>query len=103
MASIGETLRRARLDQQLDLAEIAARTKINSRYLEAIEADDRSGLPPGGFFYKSFVHQYAGVLLIDPRELDAAVERIISADAPLPLPGQDHPVQKMHVPPMLSA
>ena len=41
MFSVGETLKRARLAQSLDLGTLAARTKINVKYLEAIEADDR--------------------------------------------------------------
>jgi cytoskeletal protein RodZ len=64
MFSVGETLQRARLEQELDVATVAARTKINAKYLKAIEADDRGSLP-SSFFYKSFVHQYARTLLLD--------------------------------------
>ena len=70
MFSVGEALRRARLEQGLDFATLAARTKISARYLEAIESDDRDALP-SGFFYKSFVHQYARALSLDTREIDA--------------------------------
>jgi hypothetical protein len=38
---------------------------IFTKYLQAIEADDRKSLP-GGFFYKSFVHQYATFRLTAP-------------------------------------
>lgn len=86
MLSVGETLRRARLEQGLDLCAVAARTKISAKYLEAIESDDRKTLP-SGFFYKSFVHQYARALSLDTADLDAEVDRVLSADAPLPLPG----------------
>lgn len=88
MFSVGEALRRARLEQGLDLPTVAARTKISARYLEAIESDDRKALP-SGFFYKSFVDQYARALSLDTREIDAEVDLILSADAPLPLPGQE--------------
>src|SRR5260370_7234930 len=87
MKPVGETLRRARQDRGLDLAEVAARTRIARRYLEAIEAGDRGSLP-SGFFYKSFVHQYASVLSIDTAELDAEIDRSFTGDAPLPMPGQ---------------
>lgn len=88
MFSVGEALRRARLEQGLDLLTLATRTKISARYLEAIESDDRNALP-SRFFYKSFVHQYARALSLDTREIDAELDRILSADAPLPLPGQE--------------
>lgn len=101
MLSVGETLRRARLEQSLDLCAVAARTKINVKYLEAIEADDRQSLP-SGFFYKSFVDQYAKSLSLDTREVDAEVDRVLSADAPLPLPGYESVVSR-NVSPLKSA
>jgi cytoskeletal protein RodZ len=101
MISVGETLRRARLEQSLDLSALAARTKINVKYLKAIESDDRQGLP-SSFFYKSFVHQYAKSLALDTQEIDAEVDRVLSADAPLPLPGYESVVSR-NVSPMTSA
>jgi len=99
MFSVGETLQRARLEQELAVATVAARTKINAKYLEAIEANDRGSLP-SGFFYKSFVQQYARTLSLDTKEIDAEIDRVLSADAPLPLPGQDNPTWK-EVPPVV--
>jgi cytoskeletal protein RodZ len=61
MSSVGELLQEARLAQQLDLTAVSERTRISVRYLEAIEANDRKVLP-SGFFYKSFVDQYARFL-----------------------------------------
>jgi cytoskeletal protein RodZ len=100
MFSVGETLRRARLEQSLDLSTLAARTKINIKHLEAIEADDRGSLP-SSFFYKSFVDQYARALLLDTQEIAAEVDRVLSADAPLPLPGYESVVSR-NVSPMKS-
>ena len=85
MFMVCEVLQRARLDQGIDLATVAARTKINAKYLQAIEAGDRKSLP-GGFFYKSFVHQYSKFLGVDTSAFDAEIDRVLSADAPLPLP-----------------
>lgn len=86
MPNVGATLKRARLEQGLELGTVAARTKINAKYLEAIESDDRKKFP-SGFFYKSFVDQYAKSLSLDTREIDAEIDLALSADEPLPLPG----------------
>jgi transcriptional regulator with XRE-family HTH domain len=101
MLSVGETLRRARLRQGLDLYKVAAQTKISAKYLEAIESDDRK-LLPSGFFYKSFVEQYARSLSLDTQEIDAEVDRVLSADKPLPLPGFESVVAR-NVPPITFA
>src|ERR1700733_13700069 len=93
MPSVGEKLQQARLDRGLDLPSVASLTKINSKYLKAIEADDRGSLP-SSFFYKSFVHQYASTLSLATRDIDAEIDRVLSADAPLPLPGQANPTSK---------
>ena len=98
MLSVGKVLRGARLAQQLDLPTVSVRTKISVRYLEAIEADDRRSLP-SGFFYKSFVDQYARFLGLDTPAINAEVDRLLSADAPLPLPGYESVVSR-NVPPM---
>jgi cytoskeleton protein RodZ len=85
MFAVAEVLQRARLDRGIDLATVAARTRIKTKYLQAIEADDRKSLP-GAFFYKSFVHQYAAFLGVDTMAIDAEIDRVLSVDAPLPLP-----------------
>lgn len=101
MLSVGETLKRARLEQGLDLGTVAARTKISAKYLEAIESDNRKILP-GGFFYRSFVEQYANSLSLDTQEIGAEVDRVLSADEPLPLPGFESVVAR-NVPPVTFA
>jgi cytoskeletal protein RodZ len=101
MLSVGETLKRARLEQGLDLSTVAAQTKISARYLEAIESDDRKRLP-SGFFYKSFVEQYARALSLDTQEIDVEIDRVLSADEPLPLPGFESVVAR-NVPPITFA
>ena len=78
MPSIGEQLRLAREKQGRSISELATATCISSRYIAAIEGDDRKGLP-GDFFYRNFVKQYAGALGLDSRplvkELDAVLPR----------------------------
>jgi cytoskeleton protein RodZ len=88
MFSVAEVLHSARLEQGVDLATVAARTKINVKWLEAIEAGDRKSLP-GEFFYKSFAHQYATFLGLETRGIDAEIDRLLSADVPLPLADKD--------------
>ncbi len=85
MFAVNEVLQRARLDQRIDLATVAERTKIKAKYLQAIEAGDPKSLP-GGFFYKSFVHQYATFLGVDTKAIDAEIDRALGTDTPQPLP-----------------
>lgn len=75
MSSVGEILRSERERQGLDLARVAAQTRISSRYLQAIENDDPGSLP-GGFFYRSFVHQYGEFLGVDQESLESGLDRL---------------------------
>jgi transcriptional regulator with XRE-family HTH domain len=65
MASFGDSLRRERELRQITLREISEATKINHRYLEALERNDFRHLP-GGVFNKGFVRAYAQYVGIDP-------------------------------------
>jgi cytoskeleton protein RodZ len=56
--SLGEQLRRARIERGVNLREVAEQTRITMRHLEAIESDDYKELP-GGIFNKSFIKSYA--------------------------------------------
>lgn len=88
MASVGEKMRVARLDKGLELADLSARTKISARFLAAIEADDRESIP-GGFFYRSWVQQYARALSLDPAVLTAEIDQLLIHEQAPPLPGQN--------------
>ena len=61
MTSIGERLRRQRLQNRISLERVSLETKIGIRLLEAIEAGQFEKLP-GGVFRRSFVLQYARAL-----------------------------------------
>lgn len=50
-----------------------------------MEADDWKSLP-GGFFYKSFVRQYADALGLDADEIEQALAAIQIEEAPIPMP-----------------
>src|ERR687896_295606 len=68
MASIGETLREARMRQRLDIADVEERTKIRAKYLRALENEEFAMLP-GSTFVKTFLRTYAEVLGLDPHVL----------------------------------
>ena len=88
MTSIGERLRRQRLQNRMSLEKVSLETKIGVRLLEAIEAEQFEKLP-GGVFRRSFVLQYAQVLGIDPDEIAAELKQLHQFDETPPLPTPD--------------
>ncbi|MGH9591492.1 MAG: helix-turn-helix domain-containing protein [Bryobacteraceae bacterium] len=96
MASIGEKLRSARASLNLTLDEVSASTRISLKYLDAMERDNRSVFP-AGFFYRSFVLQYARKMTLDEPAISAALDRVLSSEAPLPLPGQHQAGYGLHL------
>ena len=60
-------MRLAREARGISLREISEQTRISTRYLEAIEADDYKRLP-GGIFNKSFIKAYAKHIGYDEKE-----------------------------------
>jgi transcriptional regulator with XRE-family HTH domain len=97
---VGARLREARVRRGLDLAEVAAATKIQARFLEAIENEEWS-LLPGEFYARSFIRAYADHLGLD----DVGAAELWKASAPAasaerlphidPAPPQEaHPVHR---------
>ncbi len=84
MTTIGERLRRQRIERGVDLGQVARETKISPKLLEAIEAEDFDKLP-GGVFRKSFVRQYARALGIEESDIAADLDRIVPAEDLTPL------------------
>jgi transcriptional regulator with XRE-family HTH domain len=68
MASIGETLREARMRRHLDISDVEERTKIRAKYLRALENEEFAMLP-GATFVKTFLRTYAEVVGLDPHVL----------------------------------
>lgn len=87
MTSIGETLHRERLRLGLDLDQVAERTKIGTRLLQAMEADDFEKLP-GGVFSRSFIKQYARILGLDEEAIGAEYKTIQQRNEESPPPPQ---------------
>lgn len=73
MASFGETLKRERELREISLREISDATKINIRYLEALE-ENRFDVLPGGLFNKGFIRAYARYIGVDG---EAMVDRYL--------------------------
>lgn len=84
----GERLRAARVSQDLNLSDIAARTRIPQRHLEAIEAGDYSGLP-SVTYAMGFAKAYARAVGVDEVGLAAEVRGEIADvwDRPAATPG----------------
>ncbi len=68
MPPIGDTLREARMRQQLDVADVEERTKIRAKYLRALE-NEEWGLLPGPTFVRTFLRTYAEAVGLDPHAL----------------------------------
>lgn len=68
MADIGDKLRSAREAKGLSIEDIEKATKIQIRYLTAIEDDDFDKLP-GDFYVRAFIRQYAQVVGLDGKKL----------------------------------
>ncbi|GAB4072631.1 helix-turn-helix domain-containing protein [Barrientosiimonas marina] len=66
--AIGEKLREAREKQNMSLETMQETTKIQKRYLEAIENENFSILP-GTFYARAFIKEYATAVGLDPNEL----------------------------------
>ena len=64
MFEIGNSLREARVRQQLELGEIELATKIRSRYLRALEEESFDALP-AQTYVKGFLRTYADYLGLD--------------------------------------
>ncbi|HLR61876.1 MAG TPA: helix-turn-helix domain-containing protein [Lentibacillus sp.] len=65
---IGERLKEAREEQNLSLESLQETTKIQKRYLEAIEQGNFKILP-GTFYARAFIKEYAAAVGLDPNEL----------------------------------
>jgi cytoskeleton protein RodZ len=66
--TLGETLRQARLDKSVSLAEAAHDTRIRRSYLEALEAEDHAALPPA-VYTRGFLRTYAEYLGLAPQAM----------------------------------
>lgn len=68
MSKLGEALRNARVEKGISLDELQKSTKIQKRYLQAIEQGDYGQLP-GRFYARAFMKSYAEAVGLDSDEL----------------------------------
>jgi cytoskeletal protein RodZ len=68
--SLGSYLRRERERREMSLQDISAATKIQLKFLEALEHDDYDQLPPAPFVV-GFLRAYAQCLSLEPEEIIA--------------------------------
>jgi cytoskeletal protein RodZ len=66
--TLGETLRQARLDKSVSLADAARDTRIRRSYLEALESEDYAALPPP-VYTRGFLRTYAEYLGLNPQAM----------------------------------
>jgi cytoskeleton protein RodZ len=68
MPPIGDSLREARMRQELDIADVEERTKIRAKYLRALE-NEEFGVLPGPATVRAFLRTYAEMLGLDAHVL----------------------------------
>lgn len=68
MATIGEQLKDARLQKHMTIEELQQMTKIQKKYLEALEEDNFSAMP-SSYYIRAFIRQYARAVDIDGDQL----------------------------------
>jgi cytoskeleton protein RodZ len=68
MGSFGETLRQARIDKGVSLADAERATFIRRRYLEALESEDFTTLP-AVVYTRGFLRTYADYLGLSPQAM----------------------------------
>ncbi len=75
MRELVELLQQARQEKQITLDEISNRTKIQKRYLEALEKGDLS-LFAGEVYLKGTICNYAETVGLDPKDVLAVYRRL---------------------------
>jgi Helix-turn-helix domain/RodZ C-terminal domain len=87
---IGNSLREARLRQQLDLPELEQQTKIRSKYLKALE-DEQFDILPAPTYIRGFLRSYADALGLEGQlYVDEYNSRFITGEEDAPLRPRDY-------------
>ena len=89
--TVGERLRAAREAQGLSLADVAARTRVTQRYLEAIETD-RLDLLPSPAYASGFARAYARAVDLDQAAIGGDVRAALARGA---MPARQHQFEEI--------
>ncbi len=76
MSSLGQDLKKERELRGISLKEIAESTKINLRFLKALE-EDQMNLLPGKFFTRGIIRAYSSHLELDVEEILNRYQKIV--------------------------
>ena len=97
MASVGAFLRELRTRRGVSLEEIARKTRVAQRYLEALEADAYDDLP-APVFIRGFIRAYCQALGESPEDAlaiydrrDGRIPTPVPRPTPIPRPGSSDP------------
>jgi cytoskeletal protein RodZ len=87
---IGNSLREARLRQQLDFPELEQQTKIRSKYLQALE-EEHFDVLPAPTYVKGFLRNYADALGLEGQlYVDEYNSRFVTGEEDVPLRPRDY-------------
>jgi hypothetical protein len=90
MFEIGNSLREARLRQQLDFPELEQQTKIRTKYLKALE-DEKFDVLPAPTYVKGFLRNYADALGLEGQlYVDEYNSRFVTGEEEVPLRPRDY-------------
>src|SRR5256885_10293441 len=90
MFEIGNSLREARLRQQLDFPELEQQTKIRAKYLKALE-DEQFEVLPAPTYVKGFLRNYADALGLEGQlYVDEYNSRFVTGEEDIPLRPRDY-------------
>jgi cytoskeletal protein RodZ len=99
MDEFGHILREARENKGLTLAEVQDKTRINARFLTALEQGDYGKLPTP-VHVRGFLRNYARFLGLDPQPLVDRYERVLEQEtAVFPPDNGQQPILEPLVPP----
>ena len=89
--TVGGRLRAAREAQGLSVAEVAARTRVTQRFLEALE-QDRLDLLPSPTYASGFARAYARAVGLDQAEVGRAIRGELARGA---MPMRQHHIEEI--------